>query len=636
MKNDFSYTEPITILNMKKSIAFLAALSLCASVFAQGQRKVENVMEPLPSGAVTLTDYFENDIRKSVENWAKGVMPYDSVVEFFRTGRKQFALGEMVGKAIRTNALMYRYTRDEELRDLTKDVVYSLIGTMKPNGSISCTAVENQPGGTDGDIWERKYVLLALSQYYLDVDQDPKVLDAMEKEAASVMTQIGPQTGVSIKDFGWSDNHIESSTILEPIMRLYYITGKQEYLDYAAYIVDCGGGLGKNMFQAVRDGDPLTSVGQPYPKAYEMTSLWEGLVEYYRATGDPVLLETIEKYFRSVKENEITIIGNGGADVYWPKVCGEAWSNTAVEQTNPSVVRMMETCVGVTWIKYCSQYLRLTGDPSAVDAIEKYIYNGLLGAMRPDGKGFSYVNLLNGEKVTNYGWGWNFDGLPVTCCNLNGPTGLAYIPYVAVMQDAEGPVVNLYNAGKAVAKTAKGDEVFLTVDSQFPRGNEVKISVDPSVAGKFSVRLYMPTWSPDTYVEVNGKAVRGVKPGEYLAISRRWKKGDMIRIVFDFRARLIDAPKGGRNPEGEFFQAVQWGPIVLARDENIDPDYNKPVQVVADENGEVKVRQVTPERPGTRMQFVVPTTGGDIKMVDYSSVDCWKGSHIQTWLPMIR
>ena len=621
---------------MKKSIAFLAALGLCAAVFAQGQRKVENVMEPLPSGAVTLTDYFENDIRKSVENWAKGVMPYDSVVEFFRTGRKQFALGEMVGKAIRTNALMYRYTRDEELRDLTKDVVYSLIGTMKPNGSISCTAVENQPGGTDGDIWERKYVLLALSQYYLDVDQDPKVLDAMEKEAASVMTQIGPQTGVSIKDFGWSDNHIESSTILEPIMRLYYITGKQEYLDYAAYIVDCGGGLGKNMFQAVRDGDPLTSVGQPYPKAYEMTSLWEGLVEYYRATGDPVLLETIEKYFRSVKENEITIIGNGGADVYWPKVCGEAWSNTAVEQTNPSVVRMMETCVGVTWIKYCSQYLRLTGDPSAVDAIEKYIYNGLLGAMRPDGKGFSYVNLLNGEKVTNYGWGWNFDGLPVTCCNLNGPTGLAYIPYVAVMQDAEGPVVNLYNAGKAVAKTAKGDEVVLTVDSQFPRGNEVKISVDPSVAGKFSVRLYMPTWSPDTYVEVNGKAVRGVKPGEYLAISRRWKKGDMIRIVFDFRARLIDAPKGGRNPEGEFFQAVQWGPIVLARDENIDPDYNKPVQVVADENGEVKVRQVTPDRPGTRMQFVVPTTGGDIKMVDYSSVDCWKGSHIQTWLPMIR
>ncbi|MGN0202762.1 MAG: beta-L-arabinofuranosidase domain-containing protein [Candidatus Cryptobacteroides sp.] len=621
---------------MKKSIAVIAALGLCTGLFAQGQKKVDNVMEPLPSGNVTLTDYFENDIRKSVENWSKGVMPYESVVEFFRSGRSQFALGEMAGKAIRTNALMYRYTRDEELKELTRNVVYSLIGTMKPNGSISCTAVENQPGGNDGDIWERTYVLLGLSQYYLDVEQDPVVLDAMEKEAASVMTQIGPGTGVSIKDFGWSDNHIESSTILEPIMRLYYITGKQEYLDYAAYIVDCGGGLGKNMFQAVRDGDPMTSVGQPYPKAYEMTSLWEGLLEFYRATGDPVLLETIEKFFRAVKETEITIIGNGGADVYWPRSCGESWSNTAVEQTNPSVLRMMETCVGVTWIKYCSQYLRLTGDPAAVDAIEKYIYNGLLGAMRPDGKGFSYVNLLNGEKVTNFGWGWDFDGLPVTCCNLNGPTGLAYIPYVAFMQDAEGPVVNLYNAGKASAKTAKGSDVTLVVDSQFPRGNEVKISVDPEASGKFTVKLYIPAWSQNTFVQVNGKTVGGACPGEYLPIRRNWKKGDVIRIVFDFRAKLIDAPKGGRNPEGEFFQAVQWGPIVLARDENIDPDYNKPVQVVADSNGEVVVKQVTPERPGTRMQFVVPTTAGDIKMVDYSSVDCWNGSHIQTWLPMIR
>ena len=88
----------------------------------------------------------------------------------------------------------------------------------------------------------------------------------------------------------------------------------------------------------------------------------------------------------------------------------------------------METCVGVSWMKFCTYVLRTTADVSAADYIEKYIYNGLLGAMKPGGDGFSYVNLLNGDKVTNHGWGWNFDGLPVTCCNLNGPIGLAYIP----------------------------------------------------------------------------------------------------------------------------------------------------------------------------------------------------------------
>ena len=102
------------------------------------------------------------------------------------------------------------------------------------------------------------------------------------------------------------------------------------------------------------------------------------------------------------------------------------------------------------------------------------------------------------------------------------------------------------------------------------------------------------------------------------------------------RAKLIPAPQSGRNPEGKYFQAVQYGPIVLARDENIDPAYAEPVKVVADSDMNVAVRKVTPERPGTRMQFEVPTTDGTIKMVDYSSVDCWEGSHIQTWLPLIR
>ena len=115
-------------------------------------------------------------------------------------------------------------------------------------------------------------------------------------------------------------------------------------------------------------------------------------------------------------------------------------------------------------MKYASQVLRLTGDVWAADAIELYVYNGLLGAMKPDGDGFSYVNLLNGEKVTNKGWGWTFASGPVTCCNLNGPMGLAYIPFVAVMQAQDGPVVNLYNAGTAVAKTALDGEVQLKAE----------------------------------------------------------------------------------------------------------------------------------------------------------------------------
>ena len=623
---------------MKKVLVSSAiALALSTGAFAQPvQNKVNDVIEPLPAGSVKFNGYFDDDIKNSIDHWVNGVMPYDKVIDYFVKGRPQFALGEMIGKCIRTNSLLYRYNGDPQIKALTKDLVYKLMATEKSNGSISCTAVEDQPGDRDGDIWERKYVMLGLLQYYTDVEQDPRVLNVLEKEARSVIDQVGPAPKKSITELGWSSTNIESSSILEPMVKLYSITGKKDYLDFAEYIVRAGASKGSNIFQQVYDGAHLYEVGTPYPKAYEMTSVWEGLAEYYRITGDPRWKKCLDNFFHDAIENEITIVGNAGSDIYWPRLYGEGWSNTAVEQTNPDIKRMMETCVGVTWMKYCSQYLRLTGDPVAVDYIEKYAYNGLLGAMKPDGKSFSYVNLLNGEKVTNSGWGTNIDGQPVTCCNLSGPCGLSYLPYIAAMQSKEGPVINLYNAGTITARTAAGKEVKLEIVTEYPRSNEVKISVDPSAKEKFTLKLHIPSWSENTYVEVNGKYIGKVDPGKYLSLDRKWKSGDSIYIIFDMKAKLIKASENGRNPEGKYFQAVQWGPLVLARDENIDPDYNKPVKVVADANGEVKVKIVDAERPGTRMQFLVPTTEGDIKMVDYSSVDCWKGKHIQTWLPTIR
>ncbi len=350
---------------MKKAIVFAAAMLLSVGAFAQNDlKKVNDVIEPLPGGSVTFNGYFADDIQSSIDRWVKGVMPYDKVIDFFVKGRPQFALGEMPGKSIRTNSLLYRYTQDPELKELTKELVYKLMATERSNGSISCTTVDDQPGDRDGDIWERKYVMLGLLQYYADVEQDPRVLSAVEKEAKSVIDQVGPAPKKGITQLGWSATKIESSSILEPMMRLYFITGKQEYLDFSEYIVRTGASKGSNIFQQVYEGTPLYQVGKPYPKAYEMTSVWEGLAEYYRATGDPKWKVCLDNFFNDVKDHEVTIIGNAGSDVYWPKLYGEGWSNTAVEQTNPDIKRMMETCVGVTWMKYCSQYLRLTGDPA--------------------------------------------------------------------------------------------------------------------------------------------------------------------------------------------------------------------------------------------------------------------------------
>lgn len=636
-----------TVMKTKLSDMLLkAALLFCALCAATTSAAVERMritdeMRPLPAGAIQMSGYLEEYIQKSINNWNKGKLPYHEFVNFFRThAAPQFALGEMWGKAVRSGCMFYRYTHDAELKSILDKTVADLLTTQDANGSISCTPADKQPGSENGDLWERKYVMLGLEEYYAHVDSSPAVLEALKRHADCIIAQVGHAPKKEITDLGWSATnigaepcHIESSTLLEPFMRLFNLTGEQRYLDFATYIVESGGTKHYNLIELACANTPPYLMSGHYPKAYEMMSLFEGLVEYYRVTGDAKCRQAFLNLYNNIRTREITIIGNGGADrPFHPYVAGEAWGNTAFEQTNPAITRMMETCVGVTWMKFCSQVLRLTGAPTAMDEIEKYVYNGLLGAMKPSGDGFSYVNLLNGNKVVNYGWGWKFNGFYVTCCNLNGPMGLAYIPYVAVMEDGSGPVVNLYNAGSVNTRTPGGQPLHLTLDTEFPLSGKVVISISPEQKEKFTVKLRIPAWSKGTVLAVNGKRME-VTAGTYAAITRKWSKGDTVELTFDMACRLVDAPHG-TDPAGDKFRAVVRGPIVLARDENIDARYAEPVKVQTRPDGTVDIRPVSPTLPATKMEYLVPTDRGDIRMVDYASVNGWEGKRICTWLPL--
>lgn len=614
------------------SSGFLAVILLASVFTACTSPQSKDQFTPLKANSIHFTGYFEDYIQNSINHWNKGVVPYAGFVEKFRSGREFFAQGEMWGKSMRSGCMFYRYTQDPELKKILQASVNDLLSTVRENGSISCSPVSQQPDGPGGDLWERKYVLLGLDEYYMQVDKDPRVLKAMIDEAGCLIDQIGPAPKVPITDQGWSPNHIESSTVLEPVMRLYNLTKDQKYLDFARYIVEVGGGA--KDFLIIEDAYNNIvpeKIGGVYPKAYEMMSLFEGLVEYYRVTGNDHWKTAVENLYHNIIKNEITVIGSGGGDQpYHPPVMGEAWDNTALEQTNPDMSRMMETCVGVTWLKFCSQVLRLNGDPLAVDMIEKYAYNGLTGAMKPAGDGFSYVNLLNGIKTNPQGWGGNVNGIYVTCCNLNGPMGLAYLPFVAVMNSEQGPVINLYNAAVATAQTPRGRDVVLEIKSDYPLSGKIAVLVTPQKSEKFSIRLRIPSWSGETILKVNGEPIQ-VKAGTYADINRKWTSGDQIELLLDMRCQVLNAPKGS-NRKGDHFQALVRGPVVLARDENIDPDFDRPVTFIS-KDGYVDIKSEEPTLATTKMQFLVPTTDGMIHMTDYASVDSWNGKKICTWIP---
>ena len=170
----------------------------------------------------------------------------------------------------------------------------------------------------------------------------------------------------------------------------------------------------------------------------------------------------------------------------------------------------------------------------------------------------------------------------------------------------------------------------IDMETDFPLSGDITIFVTPTKAERFTMHLRIPGWSPATTLRVNGEPFE-VVPGTYAEINRKWFPGDRIELSLDMRCRLIDAPHGS-NRDGDHFQALVRGPVVLARDENFDENYNEPVSILA-EDGYVELTAEAPTLESARMQFRVPTAGGFIHMVDYASVDSWEGKKICTWLP---
>ena len=182
-------------------------------------------------------------------------------------------------------------------------------------------------------------------------------------------------------------------------------------------------------------------------------------------------------------------------------------------------------------------------------------------------------------------------------------------------------------------ESPKGQTLGIRIMTDFPQSGNIKINLELSKKEKFNIKLRMPQWSENTIVKVNGVPQKNIKSGTYLNISRVWRNKDVIDIEFEMKCLLIQAPRGS-DPHSQNFQALKWGPIVLARDENIDENYNKPVQIISDQNHVVSVRKVRPILNSTNLEFLVPTANGLIRVSDYASINNWNGKHICTWIPL--
>ena len=522
-----------------------------------------------PCDGTRLYGVFDRRIRALIDGLFLRV-DMTAVVDFFRYKLNRFAAGEFFGKLMRAACLIYRYTEDDRLRAVIDSAAADMISVQGADGQISTAPEYEQPNGSGGaDLWERKYVLLGMWEYYLATGS-AAALDCMTRLALYTASQVGDPPKTRVTDTGWAFYGIESSSILEPVVKLYALTGREELLGLARHIVASGFCRRENVIGAIDAGkDPADIGGDGVPehsiaKAYEMMSCFEGLIEFYRVTGEEKYLSCAKRFIDRINAQEITYLGSGGADGPFNKGpgTGEQWNRTFFEQANPDIVLSMETCVTVTYMKLMLQYYRITGDASCIDRIEVSAYNALLGAMKPDGTFFDYFPKFNGTRSTKVNFSYDINGIPLSCCTANGPMGMAILPFIAYCERPGRFDVNLY---------IPSENGYFRLDTDYPYNGRVRLTVKRGGEYKIALRIpgFCKNFSLSHAYEMDG--------GYAMIGNGVWKQGDVVTLSLDMPLVCHPCPESV-NPAAAGQVLFTYGPLVLARDRSVDPGWDQPVR----------------------------------------------------------
>ena len=124
--------------------------------------------------------------------------------------------------------------------------------------------------------------------------------------------------------------------------------------------------------------------------------------------------------------------------------------------------------------------------------------------------------------------------------------------------------VNMY-IGSDGTVNVDGTQVGLTQETEYPWDGAVKMTVNPAEDKTFTMKVRIPGWTQEqtnkeVAISVNGEAVTAEAENGYVAITRTWKAGDVVRIDMPMEIRMTEADPNVTTNAGRI--ALERGPIV--------------------------------------------------------------------------
>jgi DUF1680 family protein len=357
------------------------------------------------------------------------------------------------------------------------------------------------------------------------------------------------------------------------LVKLYRVTGKEQYLSLAKFLLDVRGpdpvpagetvnprGLDYNQAQ-LRIIDQTEPVGHAVRAMY----MYSGMADVAALEDDAKMKAAGDKIWENLVQSKLYLTGGIGA--------AGGHEGFGGPYDLPNMTAYNETCASVGMDFWNHRQFLLHGEAKYIDIMERTLYNGLISGVSLKGDTFFYPNPLesNGQHARQEWFG-------VACCPGNITRFMASVPGYIYAKKDDALYVNLFAGGSADVDLA-GGKVKVTQETRYPWDGEVKIGFVPDKPRAFTVNVRIPGWAreqpvpsdlyrfmdkpaPPPTLKVNGTAVPLTIADGYVAIKRTWATGDTIDLNLPMPVRRIVAHN--RVEADRDRVALQRGPIVYA------------------------------------------------------------------------
>jgi DUF1680 family protein len=346
------------------------------------------------------------------------------------------------------------------------------------------------------------------------------------------------------------------------LIELYRTTQDKRHLELAGYILQ-----GDERIKLPKQGYVYHFCGIPFTsrthlEGHAVRAMYAccGATDYYLETGDQTYLKTLNVLWADLVSAQMYVTGGVGA-----RSSGEAFGDS---YELPNFTAYGESCAAIGNMMWNWRMLAATGDAKFADVIERALYNGINSGMSLDGTMYCYRNPLafdpsGGDQIRN---SW-YD---TTCCPPNLERTFASLPGYFYSTSKDGLYLHLYDNSQLDWHLEDGTGLKVEQNTNYPWDGVADITVSPAKPSEFTLYLRVPGWSDGTQVSVNGKAVSGAIPGQYLALRRRWAAGDVINVKFAMTPQMMEANPRVVDDYGRV--AVQRGPLVYCLEQLDQPE----------------------------------------------------------------